>query len=49
MRGGDIHVETQGVGCGAVEGWMGVGNGMWSVTNKLKQKQKKKSIPQFVL
>jgi hypothetical protein len=24
-----------GVGCGAVGGWMGAGNGIWSVKNKL--------------
>jgi hypothetical protein len=32
------------MGCGAVGGWMGggVGNGIWSVKNKLKIKEKKK-------
>jgi hypothetical protein len=27
-----------GVGCGAVGGWMGAGNGIWSVKNKLIKK-----------
>jgi hypothetical protein len=41
-QGGGIHVETGvwggGVGCGAVRGWMGAGNGIWSVKNKLIKK-----------
>jgi hypothetical protein len=24
------------VGCGAVRGWMGEGNGIWNIKNKLK-------------
>jgi hypothetical protein len=28
-----------GVGCGAVGGWMGSGNRIWSVKNKLKCKK----------
>jgi hypothetical protein len=39
---GDIHVETvgwkRGMGCGAVRGWMGWGNKIWSVKNKLINK-----------
>jgi hypothetical protein len=35
------------VGCGAVRGWIGVaGNGIWSVKNKLKIKNKRVKKPE---
>jgi hypothetical protein len=38
--GGDL-------GCGAVGGWMGGGNGIWSIKNELKIKLNKKSLVQM--
>jgi hypothetical protein len=36
MGGRGIHVEIEGMGCGAIEGgWRRMGNGIWSVKNKL--------------
>ena len=32
------------VGCGAVGGWMGAGNGIWSIKNKLIKKKEKNSV-----